>query len=77
MEQLNLGQPQPMTTEAINDLRRRVLAGETVSPDELRQAIATLRQNRMTAMSSAKTSKAKKSENAETDLKDLLGDLGL
>lgn len=76
-QQMNLGQTPPMTTEAINDLRKRVLAGETVSPDELRAAIATLRQNRLTAMTQAKTSKAKKSANAEAELNDLLGGLGL
>jgi predicted DNA-binding protein (UPF0278 family) len=42
-----------MTPEQINDLRQRVIRGETVSEDELREAITALRNNRFAANTAA------------------------
>lgn len=39
----------PMTLDEIMDLRRRVLAGETVSDDDLRNALASMAQVRINA----------------------------
>ncbi len=48
----------PMTAEALVDLRRRVLANEPVSDDELRHALSSLAMARGTAPTGAKTATA-------------------
>lgn len=70
-----------MQANQINDLRARVLAGETVSPEELREALATLRNGRRTAATQSASSKRKKTpktpEAAQAELDSLLGGFGL
>jgi predicted DNA-binding protein (UPF0278 family) len=50
-----------MTPEQINDLRQRVIRGEQVSEDELREAIAALRNNRFAANNAAVAKAEKRS----------------
>lgn len=70
-----------MQAQQINDLRAKVLAGEVVSPEELREALATLRAGRRTAATQSATSKAKKTpktaEEAQAELDALLGGFNL
>jgi hypothetical protein len=68
-----------MDSQQLNDLRTRVLKGEPVSREDLAAGIATLRQGRVSAMSTAKNSKATKKtgEAAVAEMDDILGTLGL
>jgi len=62
-------------TLTLNDLRARVLAGETVPAEELAQAIKQLRGNRSTASAtstSSRKSKTKTPQEAQAELDDLL-----
>lgn len=63
---IDLNTPQPsiptegqvdMNVDKINDLRRRIVAGETVNDDELRAAIAWLANLRSASVSSAPAAK--------------------
>lgn len=71
----------PLTHEALNDLRARVLAGEDVSVEEYAELINTQRVIRAGAVTDAAAKKAanpKKSSapsKAPVDLPDLLKDL--
>lgn len=64
-------------TEALNDLRRRVLAGEDVSVEEYAALIQSLRARRagdVAAFAEKKSSK-KKSSSPAVELPDILKDL--
>ncbi|HYE38175.1 hypothetical protein [Methylocaldum sp.] len=66
----------------LNDLRRRVLAGEQVSTEELAAGIKAIRQGRASAMAAkakapAKRKKKLSEEEAEAELDNLLGGIGL
>jgi hypothetical protein len=67
-----------MTPQALNDLRSRVLAGETVPAEELAQALSALRGNRTSASASSTASRKKNAkqtpEEALAELDSLLGD---
>lgn len=39
----------PLSMEAVEDMRRRIAAGETVTDDELREAVSFLREDRISA----------------------------
>ena len=54
----------------INDLRQRVLEGETIPADELASAINQIREER-NAASTAKKAKTKPKVNLPTDINDL------
>jgi len=56
----------PLTLD-LNDLRRRVLAGEILSPEISHAAIEALRQGRKTAISAAAVKGASKKVRAMTD----------
>lgn len=54
----------PLSTEdqlRITDLRRRVLAGEDVKPDEYRSVLDLIRQNRVSAAAASAAKPRKKS----------------
>ena len=59
------------TADQLNDLRRRILAGEEPSRDELRSAIQTLTGERIAAHAAEKP-KTKKAPAIKVDLDDLL-----
>lgn len=61
----------------LNDLRRRVLAGEPVTDEELAQAIVALRNGRNAAVMAASAKKARPSVNAMEELDGLLTGLNL
>ncbi|KKL89990.1 hypothetical protein LCGC14_1909210 [marine sediment metagenome] len=60
------------TADQLNDLRRKILADEDVSQDELRSAIETLTGERIAAHAAA-NKKATKTPSVKVDLDDLLG----
>lgn len=64
-------------TEALNDLRRRVLAGEDVPVEEYAALIQSLRARRAgdVAASAEKKSSKKKSSSPAVELPDILKDL--
>lgn len=74
-----------MSPEKLNDLRQRVLTKQPVTPEELAEAIAQLRNGRALAAdtsAASKTSARKKAgkqtpEEAQAELDDLLGNLKL
>jgi hypothetical protein len=70
-----------LSPQQLNDLRSRVLAGETIPPEELAEAIKQLRGARTTASATSTASKkaktAKTPAEAQADLESLLGDIGL
>lgn len=59
------------TADQLNDLRRKILAGEEVPRDELRSAIETLTGERIKAHAEEKP-KGKKQPSVKVDLTDLL-----
>lgn len=64
-----------MSVQNLNDLRARVLAGETIPPEELAAAIKALRANRVTASVTSTTSRKAKTQTPEdsaAELDDLL-----
>lgn len=69
------------TVEELNDLRKRVLAGEEFPAEEYRKIIAAYRANRLGEIAAAapkvkaRTEAGKKA--APVDLSTLLGDIGL
>lgn len=73
--------PTLATAEELNDLRKRVLAGEEFPAEEYRKIIAAYRANRLGAVTaSAVKTKAKAAATAKAapqDLSTLLGSLGL
>ncbi len=60
------------TAEQLNDLRRKILAGEEPSRDELRAAITALTGERIAAHAQEKPAKAAKAPAVKVDLDDLL-----
>lgn len=69
-----------LDAKQLNDLRARVLAGETVSKEEMAEAIKTLRGSRSTASetsTASRKSKTKTPQEAQAELDDMLGGLGL
>lgn len=73
--------PTLATADELNDLRKRVLAGEEFPAEEYRKIIAAYRANRLGAVTAA-APKAKaraeaSSKAAPVDLNTLLGNLGL
>ena len=54
-------QPAPIGPDQINDLRRRIVAGEEVNPDEVRAALDFVADLRGKAVEKANTSAKKKS----------------
>lgn len=87
MEQENLGmnleQPlmpeiQALTWEQVEELRRRQLAGEPISQDEYRAAIAYFRQGRVSAQAAAPKGKrsALTSEDAKAAFEAALKEIG-
>ena len=81
MSEAPITPPTLATAEELNDLRKRVLAGEDFPAEEYRKIIAAYRANRLGAVAAAApkavaraTSKAKA---APVDLSTLLGGLGL
>jgi hypothetical protein len=74
--------PLPLpTAEELNDLRKRVLAGEEFSSEEYSRIISAYRAHRMGAVSAAapkaKAKAAAKAASAPADLNALLGGIGL
>jgi hypothetical protein len=73
--------PKLATAEELNDLRKRVLAGEEFPAAEYRKIIAAYRANRLGAVAaSAPKTKAKAAASAKAapvDLSTLLGGIGL
>jgi len=63
----------PMTPEQLVDLRRRVLAGETVTDEELRHALSSLAIAR-TSAATASATKATKSDGVDYTPKGSLAD---
>lgn len=56
----DLQPPDPALTAAqLNDLRARVAAGETVSPEEYGSIIASIRQSRLAAAATPRKAKSK------------------
>lgn len=51
---MNTPVPTPFSLEKVIDLRRRIVAGEEVSEEEIREAVAWLRQDRMSVIQSPK-----------------------
>ena len=49
----------PISMEAVEDMRRRIAAGETVTNDELREAVSFLREDRISAGAIKPKKKAK------------------
>lgn len=65
----------------LNELRARILAGGTYTPEELKQALAQLRTNRTEVATSTITKRAKKAADktpmSDADLDASLASLGL
>jgi len=77
---VTLPQQPILGVEQLNDLRKRVLAGDTPSTEELAAGIRAIRQGRASAMAAkaAKPSKKKATgEAAVAELDDILGGLGI
>lgn len=70
-------EPETISTQQINDLRRRIANGRDYTYDEVRQAIEGLRTARQEAGdSAAKKKQSSSKQKAKThDLSDLTGDL--
>jgi len=69
-----------LDAKQLNDLRARVLAGETVTKEEMAEAIKTLRGSRASASATStasRKSKTKTPQEAQAELDDMLGGLGL
>jgi hypothetical protein len=68
-----------MTPEAINDLRKRVLAKQPVTNEELAAALRVLRGSRSSAQATSTASRSKKAPKTEQEALDeidsLLGDI--
>lgn len=60
--------PTTLTQEQLIDMRRRVLAGEEVSADELRLALEVLALRRVTSTQGAATAKAAKTGNVSVKI---------
>lgn len=73
--------PSLATADELNDLRKRVLAGEEFPADEYRKIIQAYRANRLDAVTAAapkaKAKAASKTAAAPQDLASLMGSLGL
>lgn len=70
--------PEPTTTaEQLNDLRRRYLAGEEWSREELKSAIHTMIGDRLTAVQNAEKPKAKRVKAQPVSLDDMLPKIGV
>lgn len=69
--------PSPSTPERLNDLRKRVLAGDDVSVDEYRELIAALRQKRSGDLADASASgrPRKMTPRSKAILPDILQDI--
>lgn len=71
----------PLTDEELNDLRKRVLAGEEFPAEEYRRIIQAYRANRLGAGAAAapkvKAKAVAKAANTPQDLATLMGSLGL
>jgi hypothetical protein len=69
------------TVDELNDLRKRVLAGEEFSPEAYREIIVSYREARLAGVSAAAPKAKAKAEGqtakAPVDLQVLLGSLGL
>lgn len=68
---------EPDAKTQIQLLADRILAGETPSKDEMRAAIAALRENRATAIVTAASRGSRKSSTPARDLNDVLSNFGL
>ena len=69
----------PETQSKISNWRRRAAAGETLSIEEMREAILLLRQGRLSASQAAATSKRSSGGRSKAPTKsadDLLSELG-
>lgn len=70
-----------MSPSELNDLRRRVLAKENVSPEELASALSAIRGLRTSAAASAasakRSTKPRNEAESQAQLDDLLGNFGL
>lgn len=60
----------------IEQLAARIQAGETIPKEEMRLAIAALRENRATAIATAASRGSKKSASPPKDVNTLLANLG-
>lgn len=60
-----------MSTQNLNDLRARVLAGETIPPEELAAAIKQLRSGRASASATSTTSRKSKTQTSEESAAEL------
>jgi len=72
----------PLTPADLEDLRGRVLRGETLSTDQYQQVVSSIRALRGRAIASsssaaASTASVKKAQQAAMPVTDLLKDLGL
>lgn len=65
-------EPTPMTREQLLDLRSRIVSGVQPSREELRAAIAFLRENRLAA-AEAKPAKKKSTPMSDGDLLKIFG----
>lgn len=63
--------------EQFNELRKRVLAGDQVSRDEVRAGIEWLKQDRVAAQAKGASKKAAAGGRQPADLDQLFGELGL
>lgn len=61
----------------LNELRRRILAGESYTPEELREAISLLRTVRVETATKTTASRAAKAPMSDEALDDSLKSLGL
>ena len=81
MSEAPITPPTLATAEELNDLRKRVLAGEDFPAEEYRKIIAAYRANRLGAVTAAapkaKAKAAASAKAAPVDLNSLLGGLGL
>jgi hypothetical protein len=72
---MNMQAAVPATPEQILDYRKRILAGELVSPEELKAGLLALRAKRFMAQQASTSKKTSKAGPARTT-EDLLGMFG-